>query len=259
MAEQTDKLIVNALDRALDIMIYMYEQGHPVRISDIARDLGQYKSTIYRALYTMEQRGFVEKDPMNDTYWLGMKLFAIGSRVQEKMSITNLVQPYAKALYDELHEVVNLSVLELHGVDRPKIIVVHKEESDSQLLKANPAIGKFSDCHSSAAGKCLLAYSEEFDIDTVEPFPLCQYTEHTVTQWDVFVQMIHQVREDGYAVDLEEREHGLTCIGAPILDRRGHAVAALSIAGPSNRMDQDLDEKIQRVKYMADLVSQKYI
>lgn len=60
MAEQTDKLIVNALDRALDILIYMYEQGHPVRISDIARDLGQYKSTIYRALYTMEQRGFVK-------------------------------------------------------------------------------------------------------------------------------------------------------------------------------------------------------
>lgn len=259
MASENKDLTITALDRALDILIYIYNQGHPVRISDMARDMGQHKSTIYRALYTMEQKGFIEKDSSNDTYWLGMKLFAIGSCVQEKMSISSLAHPFARSLYEEFQEVVNLSVLELHAVDTPKIIVVHKEESDSQVLKANPAVGKFSDCHSSAAGKCLLAYSKEFDIDSVEPFGLTKYTENTVTEWKDFVAVIHRTKEQGFALDKEEREYGLTCIGAPIFDRRGHAVAALSMAGPSYRIEKELEHKIERVKQTADIISRQYL
>lgn len=257
--EKDKDFTITAVDRALDILIYIYRQGHPVRVSDIARDMGQHKSTIFRALYTMEKKGFIVKNPENETYWLGMKLFAIGSCVQEKMSITSLAQPVAKALYEKLHEVVNLSILELHAVNTPKIIVVHKEESDTRLLKANPSVGKFSDCHSSAAGKCLLAFSGEFDIDTTAPFALHKYTDHTVIDWDTFVKMIHEIKISGYALDDEEREYGLTCLGAPILDRSGHAIAALSIAGPSSRMKENLEHKIDCVIRAARQISNQYL
>ncbi len=259
MAAETKDLTVTALSRAMDILLYIYKKGQPVHISDIARDMGEHKSTVYRALYTMEQKGFVEKDAVNDTYWLGMKLFAIGMRIQEKMSITDLVHPYTEQLYEELQEVVNICVLEMHAVDTPKVIVVEKEESDTHMLKANPGVGKYSDCHSSAAGKCLLAFSNEFDIDSVEPFVLREHTENTITDWEEFTETLHMVRSQGYAVDNEEREYGLTCIGAPVIDRSGNAVAAVSVAGPTRRMQKDFQHKVDAVMNTAEKISKKFI
>lgn len=255
--KEVKELTIVALDRALDILVFIYKKGHPVHISDMAREMGQHKSTIYRALYTMEKKGFVTQNKENGTYWLGLKLLAIGSLVQEKMDITGLAHPYAKLLYDELQEVVNLSVLEIHAVTTPKIVVVYKEESEMQLLKANPSIGKFSECHSSAAGKCLLAFTDEMQIDTCQPFPLIKYTENTIVSWDRFIKEIQDVRRNGYALDQEEREYGLTCIGAPILDRRGKVIAALSIAGPSSRMNENMQYKIDKVVQTAALISRQ--
>lgn len=252
-------LSIASLSRALDMLIYIYDQGHPVRISDMARNMELSKSTVYRALYTMEQKGFIQKNEENDTYWLGMKLFALGARIQEKMTIAEIAHPFTKHLHDEFQEVVNLSKLEYHSTDRPKIVVVYKEESSSFVLKANPGIGVFSDCHSSAAGKCLLAFSDDIDVDNMEPFELQKYTEHTITNWNDFLSEIHDARQNGYAVDQDERENGLTCIGAPIFDRNGHVTAAVSMAGPSRRMEEDFEYKIQRVKETAKLISQQYI
>jgi DNA-binding IclR family transcriptional regulator len=201
----------------------------------------------------------VTKHTDNETSWLGLKLFAIGSLVQEKMNITNLAHPYAKLLYEELHEVVNLSVLEIHAVNTPKIVVVHKEESDTQLLKANPAIGKFSECHSSAAGKCLLAFSNQYIVKEQQPFSLAQYTDNTITEWQEFLTEIEKTKKNGYALDEEEREYGLTCIGAPILDRKGVAIAALSIAGPTYRMKDNMQHKIERVMDAARQISMQLV
>lgn len=259
MGNEGKDFSVAALSRALDMLIYIYDQGRPVRISEMARNMGLSKSTVYRALYTMEQKGFIRKNEENDTYWLGMKLFAIGERVQEKLTISDLAHPYAKQLHDEFQEVVNLSVLETRSTERPQIVVVHKEESSSQVLKANPAVGIFSDCHSSAAGKCLLAFSNEPGPDGMKQFELKKYTEHTITDWDTFIRTLHEVRENRYAMDQEEREYGLTCIGAPIFNRRGEVVAAISMAGPSRRMEEDLTYKIERVKETAAEISDQYI
>lgn len=259
MGNEGKDLSVASVSRALDILIYIYDQGKPVRISEMARNMGMSKSTIYRALYTMEQKGFIRKNEENDTYWLGMKLFAIGARVQEKITISELAHPYVKRLHDEFQEVVNLSILETGSTKRPQIVVVYKEESNSQVLKANPAVGVFNDCHSSAAGKCLLAFSNCPEPNDMKPFELKKYTEHTITDWDTFIRVLYEVKENRYALDQEEREYGLTCIGAPIFDRKGEAVAAVSMAGPSRRMERELKYKIERVKETAAEISRQYI
>ncbi len=259
MGTEGKDLSVATLSRALDMLSYIYDQGKPIRISEMARNMGMSKSTVYRALYTMEQKEFIRKNEENDTYWFGMKLLAIGACIQEKMTISELAHPYVKKLHDEFHEVVNLSILETRETQRPQIVVVHKEESSSHVLKANPAVGVFSDCHSSAAGKCLLAFSDECEIDKRKPFELKKYTEHTITDWETFVRVLYKVREQGYALDQEEREYGLTCIGAPIFDRQGHVTAAVSIAGPSRRMERNLEYKIERVKETAEEISRQYL
>ncbi len=258
MAEESGKIKINSIDRALDVLIYIYKKQQPVRLADMARDMQESKSTLYRVVSTLENKGFLTKDPESGKYWLGLKLLAIGSCVQDHLGIGSAARPYMHELYEEVNEVINLSVLQLQAVDVPKIVVVEKEESNRQVLRANPSIGAFSNCHSSAAGKCLIAFTGQYDVFHVEPYPLTHYTEHTITSWDKFLDEIRSVQEKGYALDLEEREYGLTCVGAPILDRSGKAIAALSIAGPSYRMNSRLDELIDKTKTEARKISEMY-
>ena len=106
-------VIINSVDRALDILNYLYEQGKEVSITQISKDLDIYKSTVYRTLATLESKDFVEKNPETEKYGLGMKLFVIGNSIGEKIGLQKVIQPYAKQLHDEFKEAVNVSVLEL--------------------------------------------------------------------------------------------------------------------------------------------------
>lgn len=253
-----DSVIINSVDRTLDIVLYIYEKARPVRITEVANDLGIYKSTVYRSLQTLAHRGFVEQNPETDTYWLGLKFFTIGSLVHANLKVETIIAPFAKILHEEFNEVVNICLLDRNSFSRPKVIVIHKEQSTEQVLQANPSIGKPSDCHSSAAGKCLLAFDKELEIKDNPTFELVEYTPHTITNWNDLHNELEKAKTLHYAVDCDEREMGLTCIGSPILDKDGYAIATLSIAGPTQRMKVDFESKIQRVIEVAKLASMKF-
>ena len=92
--------IIQSVDRALEVMIYLYHEGKETSITKIAADLGVYKSTVYRTLVTLENRGFVRKNPETERYWLGNRLFVLGKGVENRMGLPEIVRPYAKKLYD---------------------------------------------------------------------------------------------------------------------------------------------------------------
>ena len=258
-SSNSNKTIINSVDRTLDIILYIYEKAAPVRITDISRDLGIYKSTVFRSLQTLVNKGFAEKNNDNDTYWLGMKFFTIGSLVQENIKIDNILAPYAQILHDEFGEVVNVCTLDTTTLGYPSVLTISKIESASQILKANPSVGRLSDCHNSSAGKCLLAFSSNILDNDYEPFPLKKTTQHTITNWDDFLAEIRRTRQEYYALDDNEYELGLTCIGSPILDKNGIAIATLSIAGPTLRIRNDFQHKIERVIEVSKLASNKFL
>ena len=103
---------------------------------------------------------------------------------------------------------------------------VPKEEGDRQVFAVDPPVGASSECYCSAVGKCLLAFSQDIDLGVYERHPMKAHTEHTITTLSVLRSELAKVRERGYAMDHEELEYGLACIGAPILSRSGEAVAA---------------------------------
>ena len=101
-------------------------------------------------------------------------------------------------------------------------------------------------------GKCLLAFGSKIDLSVYENVSLTAHTAHTITSADALRAELAKIRSDGYAVDREELEMGLTCIGAPILDRSGVALAAISLSGPTSRMlAGDLDERVEAVRRIA--------
>ena len=247
---------INVLDRAMEIVELLYENKKPMGISEISRELGEYKSTVHRTLLTLKNKGYIVQNPENEKYWLGLKFYAIGMVVGEKMDIIDIVRPYAKQLNQEFNEVVNVSMLETHEEGWPKSIVVYKEVTENNLLTVQPSIGSSSVCYCSSVGKCLLAFAKDVDCEKLKTLPIHTFTNKTIKSWDELARQLQETRIHGYAVDHEEQECGLTCIGAPILDRDGFAIAAISLSGPTRRMeDGNLEMKIRRVEETAREIS----
>lgn len=247
--------IINSLDRALDILILLYHKKREMGVTEISKELGVYRSTIHRTLYTLENKGFVNQNLDNGKYWLGVKLYAIGMVVGEKLSIKELVKPYVKELNMEFNEVVNVSILEENSDDCPRSIVIHKEYGSNQLQSVNPTVGSSCECYCSSVGKCLMAFND-INYKSFNDLQIKKYTETTIENWDEMLTVLEKIRKDGYAIDNEELEHGLTCIGAPILDKDNKAIAAISLSGPTIRMKSgDFNYKIKRVIETAKKIS----
>lgn len=240
--------IIQSVDRALELLIYLHGEGNETSITKIAADLNIYKSTVYRTLVTLERWGFVQKNPETEKYWLGPRLFTLGKSVENKLGLPELIRPYSKRLYEKCHEVVNISVLEQSIDGSYRSVIIVKEKSEQQILTVNPSVGSSNECHCSSVGKCLLAFGKDIDLSVYEHVPLTVYTRNTISSLEELRSELDKVRTQGYALDQEELEYGLTCIGAPILDHLGFAVAAISLSGPTSRItSRDFDTRIKAV------------
>lgn len=238
-----EKDLINSVDRALDILLLLQDKGKEMGITEISNALGVYKSTIYRTLVTLENKGFVQQNLENGKYWLGLRLYSLGMLIKDKLTIKNLVYPYAKNLAEKFKEVVHISTLDLNAQDYPKHIIIDKFESQ-QVLSLTPPIGSSACCHSSAVGKALLAFSEKSYLEKYLGNTLPAFTERTIADWPTLLKDLEKIRKEGYAIDDEELELGLTCIAAPILNKKGEAVAAISISGPTPRVKSERFQEI---------------
>ena len=250
---------IQSVDRALEVLIYLEAADQETSITKMASDMGVYKSTIYRTLATLEARGFVRKNPDTDRYWLGNRLFSLGKSVENHLGIQEVVRPSARKLYEAYHETVNVAILERDHDEVYRSVIVLKEEGGHQMLTVNLPVGASVECHSTSGGKCLLAFGRNIDLSVYEKRPLHAYTDRTITSARSSVAEVEQVRRQGYAMDRDEMEHGLTCIGVPILREDGTALAAISLSGPTSRMlSGDLDERVEAVKRIAREIAARF-
>ncbi|MGI6227927.1 MAG: IclR family transcriptional regulator, partial [Peptococcales bacterium] len=174
----TEKEVINSVDRALDILILLQERGKEMGITEISNALNVYKSTVYRTLVTLENKGFVQQNPENGKYWLGLRLYSLGMLIKDKLTIKNFIYPYAKALSEKFKEVVHLAILDKNARDYPKHLIIGKIESQ-QVLSLTPPIGSSACCHSSAVGKALLAYSKKGFLEKFIGSNLPKFTKQT--------------------------------------------------------------------------------
>lgn len=240
-----DSEVINSIDRALDILLLMQQEGQEMGVTQISSALGMYKSTVYRTLNTLEQKGFIEQNSDNGKYWLGIKLYSLGMLMREKFSLTKAVYPYAKALSDKFKEVVHISVLDKNAENYPKHIIIDKV--GQQFLSLTPPIGSSTPCHCAAVGKCLLAFSSPEYLNKFVGNPLPGFTAKTIVSWDKLLLELKKIQQNGYACDDEELELGLTCVAAPIFGRNREAIAALSLSGPRSRVAERFDQIVEEV------------
>lgn len=226
---------INAVERALDVLLLLFRQGREMRLQEIADNLGVYKSTIFRTLATLERKGFIIQDRETKKYWLGYKINAMGILVGNKMPLKQTGRPYLEILCQEFNEIVNLYIPDCTDENRLRFAIVHREDMTSQVLTVSHNSLINSDCHCSAAGKCFMAFHPDVE-RLIEHMELIRHTPNTIGDREQLLQVLQDVRRNGYALDEEELEIGLMCIAVPVMDKDNRPMAAISFSGPVQRL-----------------------
>lgn len=230
---------VQSIGRALDILECLAKSDRSMGVTELGERLGLHKSTVYRLLATLVYRGYVEQDE-DERYNIGLKFFEISGSVLNKMDIRKKVKPYLIKLQQETRETIHLGIL-----DGDEVVYIDKEKS-TETIRMYSEIGKRVKAYCTSLGKVLLAYK---GIDLAELYKkgsLIPYTENTIVDLELLKEHLAEIREKGYAVDNEEQERDIRCVGGPIFDYKGDIVAAFSIAGPSTRMTEKRLEELSR-------------
>ena len=225
---------VQVLERSLGILELLCSEGPELSLIELSERLRLHKSTTHRLVGVLEQHRFVEKSSNNGKYRLGLKLFELGSKALAHLDWRERARRFLQRLAFETGETAHLCIL-----DDGEVLYLEKVEAP-RTVRVPSIVGRRYPAHCGAAGKTLLAFQPEEEIEElIKRRGLKAYTRNTLTTPAQLREGLRLVREQGYAIDNEEFEEGLECIGAPIRDYSGKVVAAISIAGPAFRITED--------------------
>jgi DNA-binding IclR family transcriptional regulator len=226
--------------KALDVLECLAEYRRSMSVQEIAKVCGMSRPTTYRLLTTLMSRGFVRVDD-NYHYSLGTKLLSFGSIVLDSIDLPELARPFLRELCVISNETAYLSIL-----DGTEIVYVGKEESLRTLqtpisVQMRSSVGMRLPPHCCAMGKSIMAHLPQGECQTLleRIKPLKSFTRLTITDPDALLHELERIRQQAYAVDDREVDDGTSCVGAPIFDSSGRAIAAISIAGPAYRLTLD--------------------
>jgi DNA-binding IclR family transcriptional regulator len=250
-SEPTTGPLVQSVDRAVTVLEILSRQPWS-GVSEVARELGTHKSTVFRLLATLERRGLVEQDADTQKYRLGFGIVVLAGSARKQFDLTRLARPVCEELSESTDEIVTLGVL-----DGDHIVNIDHVNKSTSLVTVNWE-GRRTELHTTANGKVLLAFMPGTQRDQILRGGLNATTPQTITDPDELSMHLKRVRENGYALTTEELEVGLHAVAAPIRDLEGDVVASISVSGPSYRMPADrlVEVALQAVE-AANLVSQQ--
>ncbi|MDI9597167.1 MAG: IclR family transcriptional regulator [Candidatus Caldatribacteriota bacterium] len=230
---------IKVLSKAFAVLDVLLEQKSPMSMSEISEKLNFYPSTVHRILDTLKYGGYVEQNPNNLKYQLGLKLLELGMAKINQIDLVKEARPFLKELAKKCDETVHLAILEDNNV-----IYLAKEES-SQTIRMISYVGKRAPLHCTGLGKVLLAYLPLRERDRIiNKIDLFQLTNNTITDIKRLEKELNMIEENGFALDCEENEKDVRCIAAPIKDYKGKVVAAVSISGPSYRINNENEKHL---------------
>lgn len=230
--------IVKSIDRALEIIEILYREHREMRITEIAKELNVYQSTIYRALVTLQYRGYVYQNEENSKYGLGTKLYAIGVSVGNSDAFIQTIKPFVKKLSEEFQETINVCMMDTGMGSNHSCLLIHQETVPGRILGTTEMVGSISESYCSAAGKLLLAYTPDITEEDLKGIDYRKYTPNTITDWKELSLSLEEIKRSRFAVDNEEREEGTFCIGCPVFNKEREIIATISVSGPSSRLHQ---------------------
>lgn len=201
-------------------------------VTDLASAVNMNKSTVHNHLSTLKSEDMVIQ--RDGQYMLGLRLLEFGGKARNQRSLYEISTPEIERLAHQTGELVNLVVEEYgHGV-----YLVCEKGDKAVNLDIYSGVRRL--LHVTASGKAILAHLPTERVDEIiERHGLPAKTDQSITDRDVLLDHLQEVRNQGFAVDDEEHINGLRCIGTPILTDGGTVLGAVSISIPVTRMDDE--------------------
>jgi DNA-binding IclR family transcriptional regulator len=223
---------VQSVDRAISVLEILARRGE-AGVSEVASEIDVHKSTAFRLLGALEGRGLVEQAADRGKYRLGFGLIPLAGAVSDRLDVTRQGRPVLHRLATEMGETINLAVLQAHWA-----VNVDQARGPSTVATHN-WIGRLTPLHCTASGKVLLAHVPAGQrAELLAASGMERFTPRTATDAAELDVELTSAAAVGYATAVEEYETGLNAVAAPVLDRAGAVIAALSVSGPAYRLDE---------------------
>lgn len=241
---------VRVIDRIFDIFELIANAEQPMSLTELVEKSEMSKTTVYRLLQTMCNRGYVQKS-RNSRYSLGPKFMELASSHINHLELQTEAKPYLATLYSELNLTVNLATL-----DGDQIIYIEKMDLYPSK-KTNANVGYKTPAYCSSIGKCLMSCLSGEELDKILfECKFQKFTENTIVNIYEFKKQLKEVRKQGWAMDDGEHMLGHRCVGAPIFDYLGTSIAAVGVSGDIAQItDEKLPMIVREVKETAAQIS----
>lgn len=237
---------IQVVDRMVKLLDVLASYDGPVSLKILSIEADLHASTAYRILNAMVVHDFVERSD-DGQYRLGGRLLYLGGRIRAGIDLQREALPIMQWLRDQVGETVHLSVREHYE------IVYVKRVSSHHTIRAEQVIGSRAPLHVTAVGKMILGdRGAEFCHRYAAQTGLSRYTKNSITDAWKLVKAVDQDLLSGYALDNEEAEIGVGCIGCLVRDTTGVAIAGLSVSAPIQRRNLAW---VETVKEAADNLS----
>jgi DNA-binding IclR family transcriptional regulator len=222
---------VQSVDRAITVLEILARRGG-AGVSEVAADIGVHKSTAFRLLSALEERGLVEQATDRGKYQLGFGILRLASAIPGRLDLVRQARPVLDELAADFGETVNLAVIRSHYA------VNLDQARASAAVAAQNWVGQLTPLHATSSGKVLLAYlAEDVRKQLLDVAGLPRYTERTITTRKALDAALDAALANGFATTYEEYEDGLNALAAPVRDHTGAVVGAVSVSGPAYRLD----------------------
>jgi DNA-binding IclR family transcriptional regulator len=231
-----------SVDRVMRLLSCFTKERPNLRLTDLSQQLGLPKATVLRIASTLEQGGFLERDPVTKHYRLGLALFHLGMVVQHGLDIRRVVQPYLHQLVEAIGETARLVV----PADAGPVCVDLVESPHS--IRVYAQLGSQLPWNAGASAKVILAYLPPEESEKIlARAPLRRFTERTTVDIERLREELCIIRKQGYHIGIGDLDTDATGISAPIFNGSGELAGTINVSGPSNRLAGEEAESATRI------------
>lgn len=243
-----------AVVRALRLLKVFDSEQAEWSLNELLEVVELNKTTLFRLLSALEGEGLLQRTE-NGTYRLGAEVIALGGRAMRHNPLRVVAGPLISELANRTKERITLEML-VTNWDGTHAMLVLDEVKSAHLLGVNQFIGSRLPIHATSTGKAVLAFLPEDELEIVLQQKLPAITPQTLINEAQLQPVLATIRLQGYATAISELEIGLMATAAPIFNYECEPIAALSIVGPSIRVDETrLHQLAQEAKTVANTIS----
>ncbi|WP_245441030.1 IclR family transcriptional regulator [Neorhizobium sp. T7_12] len=219
------KYTIPVIDRMMDVLEQLERRPNGTTIRELTALLSLPRTTIYRIVNTLQGHDMVRRDDTG-AYHLGRRLLSLASHVVAGVSevdLAALAQPFLDKLSAEIGEGSKLSVIDQDGI----LVLAAAQGRRQYALTVAP--GQRMPIHAGAASKLLLAHLPPEEMAAWLAKPLIAYTPKSLTDPKRLMTELTRIKRLGWAQDRGENAPSIQAFAAPVRDRTGRVVAAISI------------------------------